>query len=154
MRDHYKDYHKEDVGHPKCTRNNGKDMHRKERRKAEAEWWDERKIDPHWWRCPKCLVRIKVDEKSWECDVCKLPCENERIDARQQIAARQQKSQKSTVYPATHEPGYGRPACLACNEYGYVDSRMGYWDVCPSMCAAAVAYQAQSQNADVAWGGL
>ncbi|KAH8588468.1 hypothetical protein B0O99DRAFT_488516, partial [Bisporella sp. PMI_857] len=75
-RDHLKDYHKEDIG----TAKQAKGMSEKEWKKAQKRWIEERQITVQWWRCAKCLVRVK---DSWDCYQCKQTCETERIKIRQ-----------------------------------------------------------------------
>ncbi|KAI1105104.1 hypothetical protein F4804DRAFT_153195 [Jackrogersella minutella] len=64
-REHYRDYHLEDM----CRRGPNKETN---------EWWKSRKVDPKWWRCPKCLSRISIDNKGFDCAKCKTTCEPER----------------------------------------------------------------------------
>ncbi|KAI2467009.1 hypothetical protein F4781DRAFT_328172 [Annulohypoxylon bovei var. microspora] len=64
-REHYRDYHNED-------------LLRRGSNKESSEWWDSRNVDPKWWRCAKCLSRISIDSKRFECPKCKTTCEPER----------------------------------------------------------------------------
>ncbi|XDG04070.1 hypothetical protein ABKA04_003685 [Annulohypoxylon sp. FPYF3050] len=64
-REHYRDYHMED-------------LLRRGSNKESPEWWDSRNVNPEWWRCVKCLSRIPIDGKRFECSKCKTTCEPER----------------------------------------------------------------------------
>lgn len=47
------------------------------------EWLQSRKIYVKWWRCTKCLERVKVDDSGWECPKDGTKCEDERREFRQ-----------------------------------------------------------------------
>lgn len=64
FRDHLREYHREDLV-PRV-------------KKHDSEWWASRAISPAWWRCSRCLLRIKIDEHGFECLNCKTVCEQER----------------------------------------------------------------------------
>ncbi|KAI0881755.1 uncharacterized protein GGS22DRAFT_55924 [Annulohypoxylon maeteangense] len=64
-REHYRDFHMEDL----IPRGSSKEA---------TEWWNSRNVDPKWWRCAKCLSRIPIDSKRFECANCKTTCEPER----------------------------------------------------------------------------
>ncbi|KAI1389513.1 uncharacterized protein F4822DRAFT_427862 [Hypoxylon trugodes] len=64
-REHYRDYHNEDL-EPRGSK------------KQSNEWWKSRNVDTKWWRCAKCLNRIPIDSKGFECSKCKTTCETER----------------------------------------------------------------------------
>lgn len=126
-RDHYRDYHKEDLG---CAKREKK-LQRKEWLKAQQIWLEERVIDPRWWRCARCLSRMYVDKDSWECRDCKTQCEAERMESRQRL-------QKN---PLTDGHNYGDPSssyntinsgCTTCGATGWVMSEYSEsgWDPC------------------------
>jgi hypothetical protein len=68
FRDHLRTYHKEDL----LRRGN----------KGDDEWWTTRApraMYNGWWRCSRCLVRVRLDEYGWVCAAgCGTPCEKER----------------------------------------------------------------------------
>ncbi|KAI1333725.1 hypothetical protein F5Y15DRAFT_327502 [Xylariaceae sp. FL0016] len=68
-RDHYRDYHHEDL-----TRRGSK--------KEDGEWWKSRNIHLKWWRCTKCLHRIDIKSQGFDCPRCKATCETERRNRR------------------------------------------------------------------------
>jgi len=87
-RDHYKEYHKEDIGGP--NRHIKMD---KERWQAKREQWEEeRQISADWWRCPKCLGRVQIATDGWYCTPCKRDCEEHRKTARLELEKREEKS--------------------------------------------------------------
>lgn len=63
-RDHYRDFHLEDLA----------------RRKGESDdWYQQRKNVPRsWWRCTRCLGRIRVEKYNFECPRCRVPCDKKR----------------------------------------------------------------------------
>ena len=130
-RDHLKDYHKEDIGSAKKTKN----LSDKEWRRTERRWREERQITPNWWRCVKCLLRVK---DSWSCPECKQPCEPKRITARQQMAQNLTPPLQSTDEVAF--PNYGDDQdhystsylkCTTCQASGWIASVDGTcWEPC------------------------
>ncbi|KAK5628781.1 hypothetical protein RRF57_004496 [Xylaria bambusicola] len=66
QRDHYRDYHMEDL------------MRRGSSSREDQKWWNTRKIIPDWWRCTRCLERVKVEEHGYVCSICRAPCEQDR----------------------------------------------------------------------------
>ena len=80
-RDHYRDYHKEDL------------VKRGLNPERVAEWLRARPgVDLRWWRCDKCLKRVIVETNGWECPECNRPCEIERKEYR--IAKMEKSKQK------------------------------------------------------------
>lgn len=63
FRDHYRDYHCEDI--PRKTG-------------EKDEWYDGRAVSRHWWRCNKCLKRKSIVEVGWECPGCGSRCDSGR----------------------------------------------------------------------------
>ncbi|KAI2624954.1 hypothetical protein GGR54DRAFT_543003 [Hypoxylon sp. NC1633] len=68
-REHYRDYHMEDI-------------ERRGQNKEAPEWWKSRNVQPQWWRCAKCLSRIPIDTKGFQCPKCKTTCETQRRNLR------------------------------------------------------------------------
>ncbi|KAI1306189.1 hypothetical protein F5Y03DRAFT_394736 [Xylaria venustula] len=66
MRDHYRAYHHEDL------------LRRGSSSREDQKWWSERKIKLDWWRCARCLGRVKVKEDGYSCPICRTNCEPER----------------------------------------------------------------------------
>ncbi|KAG9235133.1 hypothetical protein BJ875DRAFT_345642, partial [Amylocarpus encephaloides] len=79
-RDHYKDYHKEDLGTYKMARAGSKNKEVSE--VMQRAWQDERICDPSWWRCSKCLDRVWIENSKWQCPRCNKSCEQGRIERR------------------------------------------------------------------------
>jgi hypothetical protein len=73
-RDHLRDYHKEDLGQAKGA----KKEDRPKWERAQKAWLAERNINRNWWRCAKCLSRVRAAEEGWECQRCNETCEPER----------------------------------------------------------------------------
>ncbi|TDZ49836.1 hypothetical protein CTRI78_v007799 [Colletotrichum trifolii] len=71
LRIHFADVHKEDV-------------HRKNHEMTE-DWFMSRKVYPEWWRCTKCLVRIKVSEHGYECSQDNSKIEDKRREFREKL---------------------------------------------------------------------
>ncbi|EEY18935.1 conserved hypothetical protein [Verticillium alfalfae VaMs.102] len=68
---HLQETHKEDVN--------------KKGGKIEDSWLDSRKMSAKWWRCTKCLDRIKIEEHGWECPKDNLKCETRRREYREKM---------------------------------------------------------------------
>lgn len=68
FRDHLREFHKEDI--------------EKRGGVVSEEWFDGRYVPASWWRCPKCLVRIRIERHGYECPTCKTPCQVKRKEAR------------------------------------------------------------------------
>lgn len=68
FRDHLRDFHSEDI----CKRGSPID----------ESWLENRRMADGWWRCSKCLVRVRIDECDFTCPQCKSPCEESRQKAR------------------------------------------------------------------------
>ncbi|KAI0532555.1 hypothetical protein GGR58DRAFT_517642 [Xylaria digitata] len=66
QRDHYRDYHHEDL------------MRRGSSGREDPNWWSTRKVNLDWWRCARCLGRVKVEEYGYACPNCRISCETER----------------------------------------------------------------------------
>ncbi|KAJ2987748.1 hypothetical protein NUW58_g4334 [Xylaria curta] len=49
QRDHYREYHHEDL------------MRRGSSGREDQRWWSSRVVNHDWWRCARCLTRVKVD---------------------------------------------------------------------------------------------
>ncbi|KAK1586121.1 uncharacterized protein LY79DRAFT_580577 [Colletotrichum navitas] len=69
LRVHLTDVHKEDVD--------------KKTSDMSDSWLQERKIYPKWWRCTKCLDRVKIEESGWECPKDGFKIEERRREFRQ-----------------------------------------------------------------------
>ena len=70
-RDHLRDYHKEDIP--------------KEKGNEDKQWWDDRKINPNYWRCKACLRTVDRQSEGWTCVMCNKECEEARVKARRQL---------------------------------------------------------------------
>ncbi|KAI3326066.1 hypothetical protein HD806DRAFT_433197 [Xylariaceae sp. AK1471] len=66
QRDHYRDYHLEDL------------MRRGSSGKEDKTWWRSRKVNPDWFRCARCLERVSIQKSGYKCPKCKTSCETER----------------------------------------------------------------------------
>jgi len=67
FRDHLRIYHKEDL----LRRGN----------KGDEEWWSSRApraLYNGWWRCSRCLIRVRLDTDAFTCPNCQSCCEKER----------------------------------------------------------------------------
>lgn len=72
FRQHLQDNHKEDV-----VKKGGK---------LDDQWLDGRKMSDKWWRCSKCLERVKVEEHGWECPRDQVKCETRRREYREKLS--------------------------------------------------------------------
>jgi len=90
FRHHLRDFHKEDL------------LLKSQRGADVGGWLRKRPVDLRWWRCWKCLLRIKLEENGWECPECRQVCERERQVARNEKAktGEQEASALSTKHTA------------------------------------------------------
>ena len=80
-RDHYREYHKEDIcrrGGSSSSSSSSSGSSSSGRKKETPEWWADRNLAKKWWRCSKCLSRVYIETDGFECGVCRIPCEAER----------------------------------------------------------------------------
>ncbi|KAI0394329.1 hypothetical protein F5Y17DRAFT_266131 [Xylariaceae sp. FL0594] len=75
QRDHFRDFHLEDV------------MWRRPSNKNNKKFWESRKVNLDWWRCSRCLERVSLADYDYECPSCKSTCEVERQTYRNHLAA-------------------------------------------------------------------
>ncbi|KAH6691521.1 hypothetical protein F5X68DRAFT_229374 [Plectosphaerella plurivora] len=71
FRVHLQDLHKEDV-----VKKGGI---------LDDAWLAGRKMYTQWWRCSKCLGRVRVDEHGWECPRDQVKCEEKRREYRENM---------------------------------------------------------------------
>jgi hypothetical protein len=116
LRDHFRDFHKEDIGGVKGL---GREKDAKKRLAMEKTWKEERMVKPEWWRCIRCLVKMYVARNGWECPQCKITCEKERQEARMKLP--------NTVVTEAMDEGTDLPdddigslGCDACHNNGWV----------------------------------
>ncbi|KAI1118546.1 hypothetical protein F5Y14DRAFT_218124 [Nemania sp. NC0429] len=74
LRTHIRDYHLEDL------------MRRGSAGGEKQRWWAGRVVSPSWWRCARCLVRVKIQEHGYTCWTCGTGCEMERQQHRARVA--------------------------------------------------------------------
>ena len=118
----------------------------KDRKKWQAlqrQWLSERVIKPKHWRCAKCLTKIYVAEAGWYCESCKLPCEPERVAARQKLIGDVKMMDgimnggmvmQYTAASMVPAPGKGTSYldCNTCDGAQWVDNGKGEWAACPN----------------------
>lgn len=68
FRDHLRDYHKEPI----------------EKRGVEPpkEFYHTHNVSSRWWRCSRCLRRVVVDERGYDCPDCKTRCPQAGVEFR------------------------------------------------------------------------
>lgn len=93
-REHYRDVHQEDL--IKKNAKPGKDL---------DKWLDDRIMHESWWRCSKCLKRVRTSNGDYICDSedCGAQCEAIRVAARKErfgydcLPVRERRSRDMTV---------------------------------------------------------
>lgn len=85
-REHYREYHSEDLikrGQP--GRNSGL-KHRKQSPEAVGEFLAAlvMNVSLNWWRCSRCVQRVPVNSHGYTCPRCNLSCEPERVAWREE----------------------------------------------------------------------
>lgn len=76
FRDHLREYHHEDL--------------LRRGTKGDGEWWSGRNPDAlhnGWWRCTRCLIKVRSKKHGFACPTCKTRCEKERLQYRTAIGA-------------------------------------------------------------------
>ncbi|RDW61002.1 hypothetical protein BP6252_12385 [Coleophoma cylindrospora] len=150
-RDHLRDFHKEDLP--------GKRFVGEE---AKRKWLEERKIDPNWWRCTKCLEKVAIGKDLFLCRGCALSCEPDRIASRQPSSKRtSQRDNENAQYKisqginsATSNSnqnyfGYTE-SCQTCHDSQYIPDYNGSSIECP-VCRPN-AYANINQEIGNGWG--
>lgn len=142
-RDHLRDFHKEDIGAFKGEKAAKTSAEKKKWAKEQSKWLSERNIYREHWRCARCLVKKIVAKDGWECKGCRIPCEQERIDARDKLPP-PTKHFKSVDMSYSHVEDtfhYQNFPSRICTD-GYVDGGYGDWVKCTG-CLACAAEQVQ-----------
>ena len=148
-RDHYKEFHKEDMGTFKSPKTN---VDKTTLQKKELQWKNERVITPDWWRCPKCLDRIYVESEGWQCKTCKRECEPHRIQARMNLLEtyRESYGEDDALPTSSEQPQGYLPSCEQCQDSGYTTSYgRNETCYCQSLASSSSSYHHQdswSQN--------
>jgi len=139
-RDHLKDFHKEDIGCLKGEKST-KDKDTRTWQETQKKWLAERNISPKNWRCPKCLVKNFVAIVGWECSGCRIPCEEDRIRARDKVALEKgltaEDASGAIMEEATHYTVPNTYNCATCNDIGWVGNGFGEWIPCTSCQSSA-----------------
>jgi hypothetical protein len=101
----------------------------------------ERNISPKNWRCPKCLVKNLVAIVGWECSGCHVPCEEDRIRAREKGALEKgltaEDASSAIMEEATHYTVPNIYNCATCYDIGWVGNGFGEWIPCTSCQSSA-----------------
>ncbi|CZS87883.1 uncharacterized protein RCO7_00864 [Rhynchosporium graminicola] len=150
-RDHLRDYHNEDIGAAKGFKDAKNDKQKYAWAKAQKIWLTSRNISANHWRCARCLTKKWVSKHGWSCDECKLPCEQDRIEARMKLPPRedtQASMRSSTINGSSSRPRQYTwdPNCRArCDEGWFVSSSdEGEWDACRYCNSPAMQVGAKS----------
>jgi hypothetical protein len=120
-RDHLRDYHKEDLGQAKrAKKEDGQKWNR-----SQELWLAERNISFNWWRCAKCLSRVRVEDDGWDCRQCNGACEPERK------ARRGVKTEHYDIGSYDTTADLLPTDCTICNGAVYIKSEDESWLSCP-----------------------
>lgn len=120
-RDHLRDYHKEDLGCAKRDKEKKKSL---EWQALQEKWLAERQINPKWWRCVRCLVKVHTRD-GWVCGSCKQACETDRREARERLVRDAATVETTSSYTSN---------CSTCNGRAVIEGMyvIGGWDACPN----------------------
>jgi hypothetical protein len=112
LRDHFRDFHKEDIG---CY------AMMSEVEKIEdflKIWLAERNIEYKWWRCGRCLFKNYVAIGGWNCVSCRHYCEEDRVKTRQELNL----GDAGGGIIGHTAPGLSNhQTCVVCNGFGWID---------------------------------
>ncbi|KAL2071683.1 hypothetical protein VTL71DRAFT_12918 [Oculimacula yallundae] len=89
-RDHYKDYHMEDIGAARGQKEAKSEKEKHAWQKKQKAWLAARKISALHWRCAKCLTKVWVNKHGYTCSVCTSQCETDRVTARMNLPRKEQ----------------------------------------------------------------
>ncbi|KAL2162383.1 hypothetical protein VTH06DRAFT_7296 [Thermothelomyces fergusii] len=112
FRDHLREYHKEDL----LRRGS----------KGDDEWWSSR--SPHalhkgWWRCSRCLIRVRLDQDGFSCPNCTGSCEKERQERRNMAAgAESRDDSRNLSFSLSSSPTLRRHPAPALSGHGRIRS--------------------------------
>ncbi|KAH8820935.1 hypothetical protein F5884DRAFT_661509 [Xylogone sp. PMI_703] len=122
-RDHLRDFHKEDLGSYKKP----KDANWPEKQR---EWLSERKLNPNWWRCSRCLIRVQLKDYFYQCSTCKHSCSEDRIKHREEVfGINGTTSAPSAQWQVSTMP-YQQPVCMLCGGAGWITLNTGQTQNC------------------------
>lgn len=132
-RDHLKDFHKEDISSAKGDKKTTND-----------NWWKERNISAKSWRCARCLVKNVVAKVGWECSKCHIPCEEERIKAREKLPLEEanKMAMDSTETKIQDGSSLTYPeyaSCIVCGGAVWCQNSFGDWEEC-SACQPGYSF--------------
>jgi hypothetical protein len=128
-REHYREYHSEDIikrGMPKRT----KPMHGQKKPVKKPETVEEflaarlNSINLRWWRCSKCLRRVRANDDGYICPTCRIACEPERVAWRGEALApgRNPQAGDSNTTPNLDQLGY-MSGCGQCENTWLPDKK-------------------------------
>jgi hypothetical protein len=83
------------------------------------EFLESRNIDKRWWRCSRCLQRVKTDDHGFQCPTCKAQCEPERV------AWRQKRFPDTNAGPASYATIPTSTSLAYSDSQAYSDSNAG-----------------------------
>lgn len=83
-REHYREFHAEDLIKRNPFRQS-KSKFRQRKPETVEEFLASRldNLNLTWWRCTKCLQRVKLNDHGYTCPACKMACEPERVVCRE-----------------------------------------------------------------------
>lgn len=97
----------------------------------------ERRISSRHWRCARCLFRVRVDEHGWVCGKCGVECEKARVDIREDLRRKEEKSgKKSKGSPSGSTGSAGKGASSSGSHSGSTNHHQEMQWSYPNSCAA------------------
>jgi hypothetical protein len=106
-REHYREYHAEDLikrSQPKHSK--PRRGHKKPETVEEFMASRLRNIEHSWWRCSKCVQRVKINDHGFTCPGCRVACEPERVEWRQKALKSGNNESSKTERGAGSTTGY------------------------------------------------
>ena len=148
-RDHLKDFHKEDIGCARGEKSFRDKQDKREWQKAQNAWLAERVISYKHWHCARCLFKNYVAQAGWECLSCKIPCEEDRVRARQALGSDRQTPEDPTEVTMTDNCVAAAPysSCGQCN-MGWTEDGYGTYVACQLCVPAATPVPYSSYEGD------
>jgi Zn finger protein HypA/HybF involved in hydrogenase expression len=143
-REHYREYHNEDLikrgnhkpGKPSKPEKDKKSAKRNAGRPQTVEEFlaTRRNVDLSWWRCTKCVQRVKVNSHRYTCPRCNVACEPERVAWRKKALESSKNSQvEDSPSGFSPEPTDYVMSCGQCQNAWLPDKDdMTLWISCPT----------------------
>jgi hypothetical protein len=125
-REHYREYHQEDLikrggdksDKPEKAKKNNKRNSQKKPQSVDEFLATRSKRHLSWWRCSKCVERVKVNINGYMCPRCNTQCEPERVAWRKKQIEQRAEGDGETAHTYAENPqSEGLPSASGSMDY-------------------------------------